>query len=97
MVIGVALQLELIHSKEKSVIGLLQLPELRGMPYAAKVIVAVILLDLILYIQHRIFHRWPIFWRLHKMHTLTQRVTLRLTPWPQRQGRGGWRREIAVF
>ena len=32
------------------------------------VIPAIILLDLLIYWQHRIFHEVPLLWRLHKMH-----------------------------
>jgi sterol desaturase/sphingolipid hydroxylase (fatty acid hydroxylase superfamily) len=31
-------------------------------------VLAVLLLDLAIYWQHRIFHRVPAFWRLHRMH-----------------------------
>jgi len=30
--------------------------------------VSLILLDLIIYWQHRLFHKIPLFWRLHRMH-----------------------------
>lgn len=30
--------------------------------------VSVAVLDLVIYFQHRFFHRIPLFWRLHKMH-----------------------------
>lgn len=32
------------------------------------IILAVLLLDLAVYFQHRVFHRIPILWRLHRMH-----------------------------
>lgn len=33
-----------------------------------EVIAVIVLLDCVIYWQHRIFHRVPILWRLHKMH-----------------------------
>ena len=37
-------------------------------PGWAKVIVAVVVLDLLIYVQHVLFHKFPILWRLHRMH-----------------------------
>lgn len=37
-------------------------------PYALAVIASVILLDLVIYLQHVLFHAVPILWRLHRMH-----------------------------
>ncbi|MDA0821427.1 MAG: sterol desaturase family protein [Proteobacteria bacterium] len=34
----------------------------------AVVLLAVVLLDLVVYFQHRMFHAVPILWRLHRMH-----------------------------
>lgn len=45
--------------------GLLQLG---NAPFALQVLGGVIVLDLIIYLQHRIFHRVPWLWRLHRMH-----------------------------
>ncbi|MGI9290690.1 MAG: sterol desaturase family protein [Gammaproteobacteria bacterium] len=45
--------------------GLLGLLGISGTP---AVIIAVVLLDLIIYAQHVMFHRVPFLWRLHKMH-----------------------------
>ncbi len=39
-----------------------------SMPYVLAVILAVILLDLAIYLQHVMFHAVPIFWRLHMVH-----------------------------
>jgi sterol desaturase/sphingolipid hydroxylase (fatty acid hydroxylase superfamily) len=39
-----------------------------GMPAWLSVIVAVILLDLAIYLQHVLFHAVPLLWRLHRMH-----------------------------
>ena len=35
---------------------------------AVEIVAAVILLDLVVYAQHRLFHRVPLLWRLHAMH-----------------------------
>jgi sterol desaturase/sphingolipid hydroxylase (fatty acid hydroxylase superfamily) len=43
------------------------LPRL-GLPDWAAFIVAIALLDLAIYFQHRIFHAVPALWRLHRMH-----------------------------
>ena len=45
--------------------GLLQIVTL---PDTAKIIIAIILLDLIIYLQHVLFHAAPSLWRLHRMH-----------------------------
>lgn len=45
--------------------GLLNLLEL---PYWATILIAVILLDLVIYLQHRVVHAVPILWRLHMVH-----------------------------
>ena len=45
--------------------GLLNLVAL---PVAFEVVFGVLLLDLAIYFQHRIFHAVPILWRLHRMH-----------------------------
>ena len=34
----------------------------------AGIVLAVILLDLVIYLQHRVFHFFPILWRLHMVH-----------------------------
>ncbi len=38
------------------------------LPVWLAVIVAVILLDLAIYLQHVLFHAVPVFWRLHRVH-----------------------------
>lgn len=35
---------------------------------AVKIVLAIILLDLVVYWQHRIFHAIPLLWRLHRVH-----------------------------
>jgi len=45
--------------------GLLnQLP----LPAAVSIALSVLLLDLLIYWQHRLFHRLPLLWRLHRVH-----------------------------
>ncbi|MCK5275972.1 MAG: sterol desaturase family protein, partial [Alphaproteobacteria bacterium] len=39
-----------------------------AMPYLAKSLVAVLVLDLAIYLQHVMFHAVPALWRLHRMH-----------------------------
>jgi sterol desaturase/sphingolipid hydroxylase (fatty acid hydroxylase superfamily) len=39
-----------------------------SLPYALKVFIGILALDLIIYGQHVTFHAVPIFWRLHMMH-----------------------------
>jgi sterol desaturase/sphingolipid hydroxylase (fatty acid hydroxylase superfamily) len=46
-------------------IGLLQ--EL-ALPEALRIGIAIILLDFLIYVQHWIFHKVPILWRLHQVH-----------------------------
>ena len=33
-----------------------------------ELLASLLLLDLLIYFQHRLFHRTPLFWRLHRMH-----------------------------
>lgn len=40
----------------------------RHLPRAAIVLLSVILLDLVIYLQHVMFHAVPAFWRVHRMH-----------------------------
>ncbi len=37
-------------------------------PDAVAIFVSVILLDLVIYLQHRLFHAVPLLWRLHRVH-----------------------------
>jgi sterol desaturase/sphingolipid hydroxylase (fatty acid hydroxylase superfamily) len=39
-----------------------------GLPEFASVVVAVLVLDLAIYLQHVMFHAVPLLWRLHRMH-----------------------------
>ncbi|MBK9244765.1 MAG: sterol desaturase family protein [Burkholderiales bacterium] len=45
--------------------GLLNLPAL---PAWIRVVLALLLLDLAIYLQHRLFHAVPALWRLHRVH-----------------------------
>ncbi len=49
----------------KNEIGLFNLIE---MPYAVKIILGVIGIDLVSYWFHRSYHTIPLFWRLHRVH-----------------------------
>jgi len=39
-----------------------------ALPAPLAILACVLLLDLAIYAQHRLFHRVPLFWRLHRMH-----------------------------
>jgi sterol desaturase/sphingolipid hydroxylase (fatty acid hydroxylase superfamily) len=39
-----------------------------ALPAWAQILTGVVLLDLAIYWQHRVFHRVPLLWRLHRMH-----------------------------
>ncbi len=43
---------------------------LRWLPLPAwlAMVVGLLLLDLLIYAQHRVFHRIPLFWRIHRVH-----------------------------
>lgn len=45
--------------------GLLNVLEL---PFPVKVVAGIVLLDLVVYLQHVMFHAVPILWRIHMMH-----------------------------
>lgn len=57
-------------------VGIALLAEERGwgllnnieMPYWLAVVVAVVVLDFVIYLQHVMFHAVPLLWRLHMMH-----------------------------
>jgi sterol desaturase/sphingolipid hydroxylase (fatty acid hydroxylase superfamily) len=38
------------------------------LPGPLEIVISLLLLDLLIYGQHRLFHRIPIFWRIHRMH-----------------------------
>lgn len=37
-------------------------------PYPVAVVAGVLILDLVIYVQHVLFHRTPVLWRLHMVH-----------------------------
>jgi len=39
-----------------------------NLPYSLEVLVGVMVLDLVIYLQHVMFHTIPVLWRLHMMH-----------------------------
>jgi len=39
-----------------------------GLPYWLSILIGIMLLDFTIYVQHAMFHAFPIFWRLHMMH-----------------------------
>lgn len=39
-----------------------------SIPYGLVVLLSVVVLDLIIYLQHVLFHAVPVLWRLHRMH-----------------------------
>lgn len=39
-----------------------------GLPLLLAIPLAIVLLDLMIYFQHRIFHAVPLLWRLHRLH-----------------------------
>lgn len=45
-----------------------------AVPYPVAVILSVLALDLLIYIQHVIFHYVPPLWRLHKVHHIDQEI-----------------------
>jgi sterol desaturase/sphingolipid hydroxylase (fatty acid hydroxylase superfamily) len=42
--------------------------QLMALPETAKIVMAIIILDLAIYFQHVLFHAAPSLWRLHRMH-----------------------------
>ncbi len=58
-------------------VGMAGFAELKGwgllnhyqvLPYALAVIVSTLVMDFVLYLQHRMFHAVPVLWRLHRVH-----------------------------
>ena len=43
-----------------------------GLPFILAVGLSVVLLDLVIYLQHRVFHAVPFLWRLHRVHHADQ-------------------------
>ncbi len=43
-------------------------------PYALRVILAIIGLDLVMYFQHRLFHKYKWLWRVHRVHHIDKEL-----------------------
>jgi len=50
------------HARGGGLLGVVEMPAWAALP------LAVLLLDLVIYWQHRLFHRIPALWRLHRVH-----------------------------
>ena len=57
--VGVALA---VDARGTGLLNMLAIPPVIAIP------AAMLLLDLLIYWQHRLFHRVPVLWRLHRMH-----------------------------
>ncbi len=44
------------------------------LPYILSVVLSLLMLDLLIYLQHVIFHHVPLLWRLHKIHHIDQEI-----------------------
>ena len=45
-----------------------------ALPLWAKIILCIFIMDLVIYWQHRLFHKIPILWRLHRVHHVDQDI-----------------------
>ena len=43
-------------------------------PLWLEILISILLLDMIIYWQHRMFHRVPVLWRLHRVHHIDQDI-----------------------
>ncbi|MBS0288960.1 MAG: sterol desaturase family protein [Proteobacteria bacterium] len=43
-------------------------------PYACRVILGVMALDAIMYLQHRLFHKYQLLWRIHRVHHMDKQL-----------------------
>lgn len=59
-----------LHVEQKG-LGILSHSHL---PYAVQVIVGFICLDLVMYIQHRLFHKYQWLWRIHRVHHMDRQI-----------------------
>lgn len=59
LAIGMA---EVVMAKQWGLLNLLQLP------FLSQIILAIVMLDLLIYFQHVVSHKVPIFWRFHRVH-----------------------------
>ncbi|MDP2504645.1 sterol desaturase family protein [Oceanobacter sp. 3_MG-2023] len=60
--VGIALLAEQHHW------GLLHTPLLEQLPSPLLLVATILLLDYLIWAQHRVFHAVPLLWRLHRMH-----------------------------
>ncbi len=56
------------HWANLNQVGLLNQVTLLSEYPIAEVVLGILLLDFVIYFQHRLFHRIPIVWRLHRVH-----------------------------
>lgn len=64
LTLGASILYVLTYTESKN-IGLFNTAEL---PFYIELILSVFVLDLIIYLQHRLFHTIPFFWKLHRVH-----------------------------
>ncbi|NRB37379.1 MAG: sterol desaturase family protein [Pseudomonadales bacterium] len=62
MPIGLSGLALIVHAKQWGLMHLIQLPAW------LELIIVLVLLDLLIYWQHRLFHVVPVLWRLHRVH-----------------------------
>jgi sterol desaturase/sphingolipid hydroxylase (fatty acid hydroxylase superfamily) len=53
-------------SKHKT--GILNSDSLINLPISVRVVLGILMLDWVVYLQHRFFHKIPLAWRFHKVH-----------------------------
>ena len=59
-----------IYAKDKG-LGLFTLID---WPFWIEVVLSILILDCIIYWQHRIFHKIPVLWKLHRVHHIDQDI-----------------------
>ncbi len=59
-----------VYTKKQN-IGLLHTTQ---WPLALQVVLAIIGLDLIMYLLHRIYHKYPVLWRFHRVHHIDREL-----------------------
>lgn len=53
---------------EQAGLGLFNVTSLSGLPWSVQVMATVVLMDFCIWLQHLLFHRVPLLWRLHRVH-----------------------------
>jgi len=56
---------------EQKQIGILNHSHL---PYITKIALGIVALDFVIYLQHRVLHRYQLLWRIHKVHHIDKQV-----------------------